>query len=165
MVSSLRGSRTIPFLYGRQSMRKLLNMLFDCLKTLRTDDVLDAAGVVVGDVLRDAEIFQNLGDHLMPLVDHLRDRSPLIGKINVSGVSHSDLIPFPQMLMAMLTLDFLKSSSLATSTERTTGSFSLNIKIVSRYISADSLLFSLNIITSIRFLAYGILHRLYERCR
>ena len=98
MVSSLRGSRTIPFLYGRQSMRKLLNMLFDCLKTLRTDDVLDAAGVVVGDVLRDAEIFQNLGDHLMPLVDHLRDRSPLIGKINVSGVSHSDLIPFPQML-------------------------------------------------------------------
>lgn len=98
MVSSLRGSKTIPFLYGRQSLRKLLNMLFDRRKTFRTDDMLDAAGVVVGDILRDAEIFQDLGDHLMPLIDHLRDRFSLIGKINVSGVGYSDLILFPQIL-------------------------------------------------------------------
>ena len=75
-----------------------MDMLFDGLEAFLADDMFNAAGVIIGDILWDAEGFQNFGDHFVTFIDHLGNGPSFIGQINITGVGHGDLLFLPQIL-------------------------------------------------------------------
>ena len=98
-------------------------MLFDRFKAFRADHMLDPAGVFGCGLRIHAEPFQPGGEERMALIDAFSD---LLFPDSVSVIYPSwDTVICPlsrSFFMATLTLGFLKFSSVATSTERTTGS-------------------------------------------
>ena len=93
-------------------------MTFDRFKAFLADDMLDAAGIFRGGLLINTKAHQAAGEELVALIDHLCDRASAVGQVDVAFCSFS-----LKFFMATLTLDFLKPSSSAISTPRTTGFF------------------------------------------
>lgn len=98
-------------------------MTFDRFKAFLADDMLDAAGIFRGGLLINTKAHQAAGEELVALIDHLCDRASAVGQVDVpSGVTRICSFSL-KFFMATLTLDFLKPSSSAISTPRTTGFF------------------------------------------
>lgn len=105
-----------------------MKMFLDSRKTFGTDHMLNTACIFCSYFRIDTQRDQSFGKQLMPLVDHFCDGTSFVCQIYKSGVCDRDLTFSRRFFMAILTLDFLKPSSLAMSTERTTGSFYLILK-------------------------------------
>ena len=104
------------------------DIFFDCSKADCADVVLNFAGVFGGGFFIYAKLLQPAGQKFMSFIYFLSNFPSGIGQIDKSGISYSNAAVF----MATLTLDFLKPSSPAMSTERTTGRVLLKTSIVSK---------------------------------
>ena len=67
-------------------------VVFQSVKALFADYVLDAAGIFHGSFFGNSQFHQTGGDELMAFVDHFGDCSAGIGQINKSGLCHCDMI-------------------------------------------------------------------------
>ena len=111
-------------------------MSFYCFKALSADHMLNPAGVFCGNFRIYSEACEPGGQKGVAFIDTVGNLFSGFGKGAVRVIypsGETTICPLSlNFFMATLTLDFLKFSSVATSTERTTGRRWLKTRIVSR---------------------------------
>lgn len=74
-----------------------LDMALDGREAFRTDNMLDAAGVLRSRVGRNTELCQPCGKQLMPLINHFGNGPAALGQINKAGVGNGNVLPAAQI--------------------------------------------------------------------
>lgn len=113
----------------------------DDVECLIADDMFHRAGVRVRNRLGYAHLTQKIGEHDMPLVDFFATPSPFFVRWMPLPSSTQTIFISLNLSIARLTLGFEKSISRAISTDRTVPCRLARMRIVSRYISKDSVMF------------------------
>ena len=106
---------------------QLINCLFQCLKALLTDYVLDPAGIMNRCFFLDSQYHQPGRDQLMTFIYLIGNLMSILCQTDISVVGY-----WRRFFMATLTLGFLKPISAAISTALTRELLFPRIRIVSK---------------------------------